>query len=230
MKRPLNRIFDDVPVNGRLLDVGCMGFVQIATAARNGRTDLQHFGVDFVDPDGELPAGFTFVKADLAKEPLPFDDDFFDVVVASHVIEHLEDPVGLIRECVRVCSPGGIIYLEAPSERSAMMPSMPFHWDRFHSLSFYDDPTHISRPWTPQAFFRLARLLGCDPVDTRHIVSWPHRLLAPILIPLALILRDARNLEYWSWLIIGWSCCIVMRKPGDLHGSAKLGYFVPEGR
>ena len=137
----------------------------------------------------------------------------FDVVVASHVIEHLKDPIGLIRECVRVCRPGGVIYLEAPSERSVWMPSMPFKWDRFHSLSFFDDPTHISRPWTPQAFYRLAKLLGCDPVDTRHLVSWPHRLLAPILIPLALLRRDARNLECWTWLIIGWSCCIVMRKP-----------------
>lgn len=230
MRRPLDQRYSEIPANGRVLDVGCMGFAQVARGKAVGRADLRHFGVDFVEPVDQPPAGYTFRRADLSVDPIPFEDDYFDFVVASHVVEHIRDPVRLIQECVRVCRPGGVIYIEAPSERSLLLPSMPFRWDRFHSLSFYDDPTHISRPWTPQAFYRLASLMGCVAEEALHLVSWPHRLLAPLLIPLALLRRDSRNLEYWAWLIVGWSCCVVIRKPEILRGAPTLGYYVPKDR
>lgn len=40
---------------------------------------------------------------------LPFDDNSFDVVFASQVIIHLEDPVKGLKEMARVCKPGGFV-------------------------------------------------------------------------------------------------------------------------
>lgn len=82
-------------------------------------------------------------------------------MVANHVLEHVPDPIALVMECVRVCRPGGRVYLEAPPERSLWLPGVPFRHDLFCSFSYYDDPTHNSRPWTPQSLYRLARYLGC---------------------------------------------------------------------
>ncbi len=47
---------------------------------------------------------------------LPFDDNHFDVVYHSHVLEHLssEDGAAMIRECFRVLKPGGIMRVVVP--------------------------------------------------------------------------------------------------------------------
>ena len=112
-------------------------------ARRLGLLRLKHFGIDYCDP-AKIPEGFVFKKVDLNHQPIPFDDDQFDLVVASHVIEHLGKPLEFFAECARVCKPGGLIYFEAPSERSLLLPGMPFEHDKFFSTSFFDDPTHVS--------------------------------------------------------------------------------------
>ena len=49
----------------------------------------------------------SFVVADLHK--LDFPDDTFDIVHAHQVLQHVADPVGVLREMRRVCAPGGIV-------------------------------------------------------------------------------------------------------------------------
>lgn len=46
---------------------------------------------------------------------LPFDDDSFDVVVTSEVLEHIQDDVSAIAEMVRVLKPGGRFAASVPS-------------------------------------------------------------------------------------------------------------------
>lgn len=48
---------------------------------------------------------------------LPFLDSSFDLVVSSHVIEHLRDDATAIREIGRVLRPGGSLILLVPNER-----------------------------------------------------------------------------------------------------------------
>lgn len=44
-------------------------------------------------------------------------DDGFDFVLSGHVIEHLPNPIGAIRETMRVLKPGGIFLLAVPDMR-----------------------------------------------------------------------------------------------------------------
>jgi len=44
---------------------------------------------------------------------LPFDDNTFDVVVCSHVYEHVPDPYQMFREIHRVLKKGGVCYFSA---------------------------------------------------------------------------------------------------------------------
>ena len=46
---------------------------------------------------------------------LPFADDSFDVVFYHHVIEHVSDPAGSLRELARILRPGGLIYVGTPN-------------------------------------------------------------------------------------------------------------------
>ena len=116
MNAALAKCFQDCPGDGSVLDVGCLGFKQMQNALSLGLCGLRHHGVDFAEPEDVVPDGFVFRQCDLDQDGIPFADDRFDLVIASHVIEHLHDPVGFFGECLRVCRPGGTLYLEAPSD------------------------------------------------------------------------------------------------------------------
>jgi predicted SAM-dependent methyltransferase len=40
-----------------------------------------------------------------------------DFVIANHFLEHCEDPVGTLRNLLRVVRPGGVVYLSVPDKR-----------------------------------------------------------------------------------------------------------------
>ena len=48
-------------------------------------------------------------------EALPFDDNHFDIVYSSNVLEHTADPKQVLREAVRVVKPGGFVQLVCPN-------------------------------------------------------------------------------------------------------------------
>lgn len=66
--------------------------------------------------------GRPFVVCDAAT--LPFKDKSFDYVIASHVLEHVEDPLGVVAELQRVANAG---YIETPSELSERLFGWSFH-------------------------------------------------------------------------------------------------------
>jgi SAM-dependent methyltransferase len=67
-------------------------------------------------------------------ERLPFRDEAFDGVISSNVLEHVEDTWGLIEQLLRVCRPGGLVYLSWTNWYS---PFGGHEWSPFH----YAGPT-----------------------------------------------------------------------------------------
>jgi SAM-dependent methyltransferase len=63
-----------------------------------------------------------FVVADAAH--LPFKNHSFDYVIASHVLEHVQDPLRVAAELMRVARAG---YIETPSELSERLFGWSFH-------------------------------------------------------------------------------------------------------
>lgn len=51
---------------------------------------------------------------------LPFAADSFDFIFYHHVIEHVSDPTGSLRELARVLRPGGLIYIGTPNRHRAV--------------------------------------------------------------------------------------------------------------
>lgn len=224
---PLRKLFLSLPRQAKVLDLGCMRFRQVTEAKLMGRDDLVHAGVDYVDLSADVPAGFDFRQSDLSLGPIPFEDDSFDLVIGWHILEHLPNAVEFFGECVRVCRPGGLLYLETPSERSLWLPGMPFERERFRSLSYYDDPTHSYRPWTPQSLYRLTRYYACDPLEVGYRTSWKHRLAFPLTIPWALLTRNGGLLERAVWATIGWSSFLTAQKPPAARGKLPFTYYLP---
>lgn len=73
------------------------------------------------------PSSCADVIHDLDRRPWPFPDGRFERVVLSHVIEHLEDPDGALREAHRLCRAGGEVVVVTP---------------HFSSYESYGDITH----------------------------------------------------------------------------------------
>lgn len=223
----LLELYKMISPTGSVLDVGCHGFGQQQLTRMLNLNEIKHFGVDYNEYP-ETPSNFVFRKADLDHEPIPFDDDSFDLVVATHVIEHLNHSVQLFGECVRVCKPGGFIFVAAPSERSLNLPGMPFAHDSFFSLSFFDDPTHIGRPWSPQSLHRLARYYHCVPLATGYQTFPFLRRLAGIpLMAWAWLRRNGYALERNVWGVVGWTSYLAAQKPLDKKGKPSFFYYIP---
>ena len=194
-----------LPEGASVLDVGCWDYSFWRFCGGRAIKGLRHFGIDREIPAEPVPAGYSFVQFDLESAPFPFPDASFEGVFASHVVEHLSRPLALLDEAFRVLKPGGSIYLECPSNRSLWMPSMPFGFEEFRSLNFFDDPTHVGRPHTPQSLYRMFRMYGAEVLEVRYLISGAVRLRFPWLIAKALWRRDARMLEEVMWRACGFA-------------------------
>ena len=97
----------------RILDVGC-GPIPLAV----GFTDCEIYGLDPLTnayrelgfPIGEYSGRFTHVNG--RAEEMPFQDGFFDAVIAVNSIDHVDHFPNAAREISRVLRPGGILRLE----------------------------------------------------------------------------------------------------------------------
>jgi SAM-dependent methyltransferase len=149
----------DLPPGARVIDYGCYGWAAASHAAAVGRHDLDHIGIDLhAEPPGR-PAGVRFSLLPAMGAPLPEGDA--DLVVAANVIEHCTDAVGVFGTLVAAARPGGLVYIEAPSEFTTFEKSDPDVESQAYS-SFWDDPTHV-RPWPPAALYRLGLSYGARP-------------------------------------------------------------------
>jgi len=104
-----------VPRKGRMLDVGC-GDGSVLKIAQDLGWDAE--GVDF-DPEAVANARRKRLNVHAGKlKDQCYPDDSFDLVLISHVIEHVHDPLGMLREIRRVLRPGRILVVTTPNTGS----------------------------------------------------------------------------------------------------------------
>jgi SAM-dependent methyltransferase len=98
-----------------LLDVGCGSGAFLHQMRDRG------WRVVGVEPDPKAAESARRNDLDVRDGMLAdaaFADDMFDAIVLSHVIEHVHDPVALLRECARVLRPGGQLVITTPNLES----------------------------------------------------------------------------------------------------------------
>ncbi|MDR2348993.1 MAG: class I SAM-dependent methyltransferase [Deltaproteobacteria bacterium] len=97
----------------KVLDLGCSTGKFPEYAGELPGCDFTGVDMD-IDEEALKRTGYKrFVKADLSK-PLPLEDDFADVVIFLHVLEHLPEPVPVVKEAARVLKPGGVLLAGTP--------------------------------------------------------------------------------------------------------------------
>jgi SAM-dependent methyltransferase len=105
---------------GNVLEVGCGTGAVLARLSAIG-IGRDFTGIDVIDPatnletDGAASAPFRWSSYDGAR--IPFADGSFDLVYASHVLEHVPEPRAFLHELARVAR--NFIYVEVPCELHA---------------------------------------------------------------------------------------------------------------
>lgn len=181
-------------VRGRLLEVG---FGNGATLAR-----LSDFGWDVVGVE------FDAVSVNLARtlgldarigsiEDAAFPSGTFDAVVASHLIEHLSDPQGFLRECRRVLKADGRLVLTTPNASSLGHRLFAANWRGL------EPPRHL-HIFGPKALSALARNAGFKDVKVTTTARSGSILAQSLRLALRASPSSAGRLEIELAALIGW--------------------------
>lgn len=183
VKRSLARIvagFEQYRRTGRLLDVGFGSGISLEIACAAGWAVS---GIEVSAPAIEQARskGFDVVHARLEDAGLP--SGAYDVVMAAEVIEHVEDPLSLLREMTRLVRPGGLVWLTTPNGNGISMRLLRLDW------SVVSPPEHL------QLFTRVGveALLAASGLRTERIVATG---VNPIELLNALRPRSHRSQEF----------------------------------
>ena len=107
-----------LPLDARILDVGCAQGGLLVALRNLGFTDLS--GMDTSKKCIEVVRSRGF------KVPAELSGETFDLVVASHVLEHIAEPVPFLFVLCEYLSPAGQLYIEVPDALRYSTYGIPF--------------------------------------------------------------------------------------------------------
>lgn len=140
---------------GKLLDIGCGAGDYLALMRKLGWTVE---GVD-IDPAACSHArqthGLTVHEGTVESNCYP--ENSFDAAVMNHVIEHVFDPVALLKECHRIIKPGGHVVVITPNTKSWGHRKFQESWRDL------DPPRHIHL-FSPKTMKKCAGMAGFEKV------------------------------------------------------------------
>jgi SAM-dependent methyltransferase len=149
-----------VPAGGSVLDLGCgTGELAVSIAATGMRATGCDISPEMLHRAAAVDASGTvdWVQLDPGWRSLPFSAATFDAVVAASVLEYVDDPAAVLRECSRVLRPSGVVLCTVPDTRhpirwlewllgvAARAPLVRTAGRRWRRLEDYLIYLHISR-------------------------------------------------------------------------------------
>jgi SAM-dependent methyltransferase len=177
--------------HGRVLDLGCG--TRPYEEFLNGQV-AEWVGVDY-PASGHPPAERVDLFADAMS--LPLASESFDAVLCTQVLEHVCEPLELLREALRVLKPGGRLVLTAP---------------QYNGL--HGEPQDFFR-YTRYGLDHLARKAGLS-VECIQPIGGFAALFAFITTIHFAPLRIWPVRGLWQWL--GWKADAMMPREKDCMG------------
>lgn len=201
----------------RMLEVGAgSGFISAYCAKVTG---AQAWAVDVKD-ERKIVTGFEFRLVEDTK--LPFGDEYFDLIVSNHVIEHVGDRYEQqhhLAEIYRCLEPNGTLYFAVPNQWRLIEPhyKLPLlSWMPLWMASLYlrcagKAERYDCRPLSRKSATRLLKNAGFNVQDaTFQAISLIGEIEG------GLLLRGISTLPCWMWrplLPIMPTLIYVCRKP-----------------
>jgi len=160
------------PPGGRAVEIGCGYGVMLGLLREEG---FQVSGCELSTTAVEVcrQHGLDVVVGKAPGVPLPKGE--FDLAVSLHVIEHVSDPIGFVRELVELVRPAGVVAIVTEDGWTSQ-----YQWNRLKAqLSGRLSPLHTSPDHTfvfqAHHMVTLLRQAGCDSVETRSFSIVPKK-------------------------------------------------------
>lgn len=183
--RANRRLLQMVGKTGRILDVGC-GFGAFVKYSLDKGYDA--YGVDF--NNNRIKAGRRLF--DLGERLIPgnirdlqnfeHSRNSFDLVTLFEVIEHVEDPAGLVKDSREMLRDGGLLAISCPNEA---------RWQPTGRI-FADYPPHHLTRWRPDTLRWFVEKFGFKHIKTELDCSFSN------LIWVAYVNRSAKRKQSCS--------------------------------
>ncbi len=119
----IRAIQSHVPAARYVLDLGCgTGELARAMASIGMLVKACDISQQMLRVAAETDPASTvdWVQLDPSWRSLPFGASCFDAIVASSVLEYVDDPYAILSECARVMQPGGVVLCTVPNTRHPM--------------------------------------------------------------------------------------------------------------
>jgi SAM-dependent methyltransferase len=189
-----------------LLDIGCNVGTFLQLAKKQGYLSTG------VEPDAKaveagLKSGLD-IRCGYLHE-INLGDGLYDIVTLFEVVEHLEDPSGLLKECHRILKPGGFLCMTTGNTRSWTVKFLKGKWDYFDlklgHISFFN----------PSSVGTVAKRMGFEVVkiETRSVSLEKRNGTSRIKYRMAKIVAEVLGLPA-RLLSKGQDMFVAMRKVG----------------
>lgn len=154
-----------------LLEIGCSTgeFLEIANAHGHRVVGIDPSAAAVRYLNSRLP-NLDVRRAFVDDASLPSSG--FDVIVAFHVLEHVQDPVGFLHQAMSRLRPHGLIYVRVPNLDSFQRKALGANWGNFEPALGHE--SHFSVESLPLALERAGfTCLGVGTGDSIEYSIWP---------------------------------------------------------
>ena len=148
-----------------VLDVGCGNGRYLFFCAEQGAhvswVDIEQHKVESMKEalKGSSAASLSGYVSDC--QPMPFDEPFATKVIASEVLEHVDNPAGFLSELYRIGLPGATYLLTVPHQKSEEAQKS------FAPKEYFEKPNHINI-FSEIEFETLIREAGFETVSQQN--------------------------------------------------------------
>lgn len=197
-------ILSSISPASKVLDAGC-GY-DAAVISKYCNLISEAVGVDLAK-EFQVKPGVRTYTANL--ESLPFEDDYFDMIISRDVCEHLAKPLEIFGELKRVLKPGGKIIMITPNKysySSVISALLPTSFKKSYLRRFFGEKVYDNFPTfylcnTKQQIRRIARKSGLIFRKLLAISHPPYYLMfSAILLRMAISYDKVISRLGWYWL------------------------------
>lgn len=212
MMHPRYKFFKSLPMNAKLLDVGANqgGLSWWLDWGKPVRLDLTLYGIDLQRGEwSDRYAGWDVV--DLDERAPEFPGIAFDSYLATHLIEHLNNPDDLFDYMSRAAAPNASVYLEWPSPKTMYFPpasSLREQGFDIQTFNFFDDSTHI-RTYSHQDISQRLAQRGFSTLESGEITIGQ---VARDFLAQGRVRNDLTWRQIGLWCAVGWCDYVIARK------------------